>query len=287
VSEHDADAPVSASESCSKRVERCNARDDDCDGIIDEQSDSSCNLAHAASSCVRGTCVIDRCSQNYYNCNQLTSDGCESKVACGACSDDCEPALPAESMAPSAPDLPDASTPVTTGQAPQTVQPSAPTMPSDDDADGGQALTSPTPDPDSDAGASCAGERCAGQEDGCEGLATCACEAAAPTGQGAQCDRCLCAACPEALTACTGTEDEEWNALCGAVLTCFGKSVRAGLCVDSDCFQNGDGPCAAEYRSAFALGWVCSDDPVRAPCGAVTQVRLDCYQNRCAAFCKF
>lgn len=265
----DADAPpLRASGDCRTRAERCNARDDDCDGIIDERADSSCGLAHAAGRCVSGSCTIARCSEGYFNCNGIMSDGCEAKSSCEpVAADSGDAAPPAEAMSTQ----PDASTPPAKSAEP----PNAPNVP--DDADGGSA-----PDvtgSDADAGAS--------QADECEADA-CSCRDAAPSGQGAQCDSCLCDVCPDALAACTGTDDAEWNMLCGALLACFGRSVQAGLCTgdDSDCFQNGDGPCASEFRAAFARGWSCTADPVRTPCGALTRVRLECFRNPCAAVCK-
>jgi hypothetical protein len=292
-SQHDADAPLVASSDCRTRAERCNALDDDCDGIIDEQADSRCGLAHAAASCVRGNCVIDHCSQDYFNCNGIMSDGCEAKSACGSV----QPAAPGESMA-SSPDMPsvslDASTPsVTSPESPPSQQPGSMDP---DEVDGGEVpntdMSIDMPEPDADAGASCEAERCDGQDNDCDRKvdesSACDCEAAAPSGQGPECDRCLCNACPEELAACTGTDDEEWNMLCGDVLACFGRSVQAGQCAgtDSDCFQNGDGPCASEFRAAFARGWICTAEPVRTPCGALTRVRLECFRNQCAAVCK-
>jgi|GEM_PF-6398159 len=279
----DADAPLRASGDCRTRAERCNARDDDCDGIIDERADSSCGLAHAAGRCVSGRCTIDRCSEGFSNCNDITSDGCETKNECTAATADAAPMS-----------MPDAATPpVRTAEAPPTetpTQPTQPAQPDPDEADGGEDTD--VSGPDGDAGASCAAESCDNQDNDCDGKVdeadACSCMNAAPSGQGSECDSCLCDACPDALAACTGTDDEEWNTLCGALLACFGKSVQAGLCTgaDSDCFQNGDGPCASEFRAAFDRGWICTADPVRTPCGALTRVRLECFQNPCLAVCK-
>jgi hypothetical protein len=297
--ERDADAPLTAAESCRTRPERCNARDDDCDGIIDEDADSSCGLPHASSSCVQGTCVIERCSEGYHNCNQLITDGCEGKGSC-------EPAvMTAEAMSgnmSSAPSQPDQASPDAGRASAQTSseasQPGAAGQsgPATDDADSGVPPNDAgegAPTAEADAGAACEPERCDGQDNDCdtqvdEGTTCVACVDSAPTGQGRECDRCVCESCAEALAGCTGTMDDEWNLLCGDVLTCFGKSVQAGLCTgsDSDCFQNGDGPCAAEFRAAFQRGWACTADPVRTPCGGLTRVRLECYRSKCAAFCK-
>lgn len=290
--ERDADAPLTAAESCRTRPERCNARDDDCDGIIDENADSSCGLAHASSTCVKGSCVIERCSEGYKNCNQLTSDGCEAKLSC-------DPSvMTAEAMSGDMANMHqpsrDAGPPVETDAA---MQPSAAgqTGTTVDDADSGTPRDAgrTAPSAEMDTGTSCEPERCDGQDNDCDQQVdediTCAtCVDSAPTGQGRDCDRCACESCAEALAGCTGTMDDEWNLLCGEVLTCFGESVQAGLCTgpDSDCFQNGDGPCAPEFRDAFQRGWQCTADPVRTPCGALTHVRLDCYRSKCAAVCK-
>ncbi|HTU63098.1 MAG TPA: MopE-related protein [Polyangiales bacterium] len=282
--------PLRASGDCGTRAERCNARDDDCDGIIDERADSSCGLAHAAGRCVSGRCTIERCTESFFNCNDIASDGCETKNACEVASTDATDAPDAASMS-----MPDASTPpVQTSEAPRTEtppRPDGPTMPDPDEVDAGGEDTD-TPVPDSDAGSACAVESCDKQDNDCDGKVdeadACSCMNAAPSGQGLECDSCLCDACPDALAACTGTDDEEWNTLCGALLVCFGKSVQAGLCTgsDSDCYQNGDGPCASEFRAAFERGWICTADPVRSPCGALTRVRLECFQNPCLAACK-
>ena len=296
--DRDADAPLTASGSCRTRPERCNAKDDDCDGIVDERADSSCGLAHAVGSCVRGQCSLARCSEGYTNCNGIMSDGCETMNECVAApTQSGDAAAPAESMtsaperAPErAPELRDAaaaSAPVKSAEAPQAGPQS---VPEPDDADGGEDTDASGPV--GDAGANCVAELCDGQDNDCDAnvdeSAACGCKDAAPTGQGPECDQCVCDACPEALAACTGTDDDKWNTLCGAVVACFGKSVQAGLCTgdDSDCFQNGDGPCASEFRAAFELGWICTADPVRTPCGALTRVRLECFRNQCAAVCK-
>jgi len=276
-SERDADAPLTAAASCRTRTERCNAKDDDCDGIIDELANSSCGLAHAAGSCVRGQCLIARCSEGYVNCNGIMSDGCETKNECASA-----PAVSGDAAAPPdpmgeepqpAPERRDAAAPVTSAEVPQAGQQS---VAEPDEADGGEDTDASGPVADG----GCAAESCCDSD--------CACKEAAPTGQGPECDQCVCDACPEALAACTGTDDDGWNSLCGALLVCFGKSVQAGLCTgdDSDCFQNGDGPCASEFRAAFELGWICTADPVRTPCGALTRLRLECFRNRCAAACK-
>ena len=272
--DRDVGAPLTASGNCRTRAERCNAQDDDCDGIVDERADTSCDLAHAAASCVRGGCVIETCALGYADCNGLTSDGCETRGECGAaCAADCE--APPQDAGAARHEAPlDASTGrVSTGQTER---------PALDEADGGATPDATTPDPTTpDATTPDATTLDAT-------VAAVSCETAAPTGQGPDCDRCACNACPEALAACTGTDDAQWNTLCGELLACFGEGVQAGLCTgeDSDCFQNGDGPCVSEFRAAFARGWSCTADPVRTPCGALTQVRLACFKSQCALHCK-
>lgn len=274
----DADAPLTASGSCRTRAERCNGQDDDCDGIVDERADSSCGLAHAAGRCVVGRCTIARCTEGYYDCNGMISDGCESKTPCDETLDaGHDAATPAEPMTSS--DEPPRSQPaedasIRPAQSAEAPRAGRPSTPDPDAADGGEDIDASGP-------ASCDGRRC-------DEPPELSCKETAPTGQGPKCDECVCDACPAALAGCTGTEDDQWNRLCGALLACFGRSVQAGLCTgdDSDCFQNGDGPCVNEFLAAFELGWSCTADPVRTPCGALTRVRLECYRDPCATVCK-
>ncbi|CAF1332361.1 unnamed protein product [Didymodactylos carnosus] len=55
---------------------------------------NNCNLAHATSACVNGTCVIASCNVGYVNCDNITSNGCEVDVLtstsnCGYCGHNC------------------------------------------------------------------------------------------------------------------------------------------------------------------------------------------------------
>lgn len=291
-------SPVLASDSCDTRSEACNGVDDDCDGIIDEQADADCSLPHASAHCVYGSCILDGCEDGYSDCNERAADGCEAFGKCSACTDDCPPPR-ASDAGTQAPDTgtgrAEASPPADAQSVEVRRRPPVDNVPDAGDAadaDGGSPPPPVVPT-DADAGLACQGDACAVQPDSCGGgtspqSAACACAAAHPTGQGSLCDLCVCESCPEQLAACTASMDADWNALCGELLSCFGASVQAGLCTgsDSDCYQSGNGPCAREFRNAFARGWPCTSDPVRVPCGALTLIRLDCYRTQCAAVCK-
>jgi alpha-tubulin suppressor-like RCC1 family protein len=57
--------------------------------------DLSCNLDNASSKCEDGECKIDTCIDDYYDCNEDPSDGCEATLNtatnCGECNAPCEP----------------------------------------------------------------------------------------------------------------------------------------------------------------------------------------------------
>ncbi|MDQ3034518.1 MAG: hypothetical protein M3Y87_19065 [Myxococcota bacterium] len=89
--------------------ERCNERDDDCDGRIDEGIDVatdptncgacgvSCALPNTMGACTAGACTIGACDEGFGDCNGMPGDGCEldltaSAEHCGACDATC--ALP-------------------------------------------------------------------------------------------------------------------------------------------------------------------------------------------------
>jgi hypothetical protein len=74
--------------------ETCNGQDDDCDGRIDEvDGRSNCKLDHAVSVCAEGECLIAACMSGFVDCNDLASDGCESRLDsvdhCGVCRHSC------------------------------------------------------------------------------------------------------------------------------------------------------------------------------------------------------
>jgi hypothetical protein len=89
------------SETCCR--ERCNGRDDDCDGRIDEvDRQSTCHLPYASTLCTAAssdeestepTCLIASCLDDHVDCNNLIEDGCESALDsldhCGLCNHSC------------------------------------------------------------------------------------------------------------------------------------------------------------------------------------------------------
>jgi hypothetical protein len=240
--------------------ERCNGKDDDCDGVVDENAALDCARAHARGSCVFGVCEIDRCDEGFGDCNRGLSDGCEQALArCGDCSGKCTAARESEHM-------------ITTVQTAAGAQAGGAGGEFSDDGEldaGPHPPTGPTKAPT---------RACEARGD-CDAVDACA--AKAPTAQGADCDRCACEACDRELRGCRGTTDEMWNSLCDAMLQCFGANIHSGAC-SGDCL----GPCGDELAASFAKGFVCSTDNVVAPCGALRVVRADCYQAKCADVCK-
>jgi len=86
--------------------ERCNDRDDDCDGRVDEGFDlatdpancggcgTACSSPNATGACTDGACSIGACTAGFADCNGMPSDGCEVDVAtsaehCGGCGAAC------------------------------------------------------------------------------------------------------------------------------------------------------------------------------------------------------
>ena len=61
--------------------ELCNAKDDNCNSVVDEGASDTCNkeVYQAQSKCdaVKGQCVILKCSDSFFDANGLVSDGCE------------------------------------------------------------------------------------------------------------------------------------------------------------------------------------------------------------------
>ncbi|MDQ3035917.1 MAG: MopE-related protein, partial [Myxococcota bacterium] len=79
------------------QAERCNGRDDDCDGTADEGASTACGaLAHATSSaCTAGACVL-ACDASYDDCDGAVATGCETNTDrnssyCGSCDTACAP----------------------------------------------------------------------------------------------------------------------------------------------------------------------------------------------------
>ncbi len=70
-------------------AETCNRRDDDCDGMVDEDFDLTsdpmncgvcgrvCRFAHAAATCTAGTCALGACDPGYQDLDGMAITGCE------------------------------------------------------------------------------------------------------------------------------------------------------------------------------------------------------------------
>ena len=71
--------PSTGNEDCPQSCpERCNGRDDDCDGEVDEApSTERCSLAQADSVCSDGACRIVSCREGYRDCDEHADNGCE------------------------------------------------------------------------------------------------------------------------------------------------------------------------------------------------------------------
>ncbi len=87
----------------------CNARDDDCDGVVDEDVDMDtdpdncgacgfhCDVLHGSGSCVGGNCEIGACDDDFWDLNGDFDDGCEygctfvdADESCNLEDDDCD-----------------------------------------------------------------------------------------------------------------------------------------------------------------------------------------------------
>ncbi len=80
--------------------ERCNAADDDCDGVTDEAPagylDCGVDATNATPVCTAGACGYGECLSGYDDCDGVPANGCESDLAadqrnCGACGASCGP----------------------------------------------------------------------------------------------------------------------------------------------------------------------------------------------------
>ena len=68
--------------------EACDGRDDDCDGVVDEEV--TCSLPGASSSCVGARCILTACALGFADCDGASPNGCEvvtstDRENCGAC----------------------------------------------------------------------------------------------------------------------------------------------------------------------------------------------------------
>jgi hypothetical protein len=59
--------------------ERCNLKDDNCNGVIDEGSNSALcgHIPNTYATCLSGTCVVQGCHEGFYDFNGNPADGCE------------------------------------------------------------------------------------------------------------------------------------------------------------------------------------------------------------------
>jgi hypothetical protein len=254
---------------CEPQPERCNGRDDDCDGKIDEGAEADCVFDHAVGACVAGgACVLAACDEGYADCNGVTEDGCEmlrADVPCGTCGRRC----------------PDVTTP---------------DAGLDDDGGAGPDAGEPPvciPSP----------EICNDEDDDCDGwvdeAGACAlemCVAGTPTYRSAACDGCACERCGQQLADCQNHPDPMWAQLCRAVIECYRVHDARGECGDNaDCYMSNTGPCAAEVNlaagntsgtatSMTAAGCAAGTPPV-APCAAAVNYRDQCALATCAAAC--
>jgi hypothetical protein len=249
---------------CATRTDRCNGEDDDCDGIIDEEGSTSCNIPHAQARCLGGACVFEACEQGYFNCNLTATDGCEKsaeEVSCGECGLQCDAAV---------------------GRGPGGAGANRDASRPETQEDAGYAA-------DDDAG-TCADqtERCDGIDNDCDSRIdednACSCQNSKPSGQGAACDRCVCEQCEDSLSLCQRSNDENWSRRCTALMQCYGQNLGTDRCSNGDCYRGGDGPCATQTREASTFP-NCGTTPVFAPCGAFAVVRK-CFADQCNSVCK-
>ena len=108
-------------DSIAPTFEACDDKDNDCDGNVDEDTDTQtdptncgscgavCNLAHTIEGCAGGQCTILACdSASFHDNNNDPTDGCEfgpctiqsNEEACNGVDDDCNPATAVSSLAP-------------------------------------------------------------------------------------------------------------------------------------------------------------------------------------------
>lgn len=83
-------------DACVPSTELCNDRDDDCNGVVDDElaANADCSMRyHATVTCGRsGVCLFiandPKCDPGYYHCDGLPETGCESDKPC--CSPTCD-----------------------------------------------------------------------------------------------------------------------------------------------------------------------------------------------------
>jgi len=86
---------------CDQGFANCNnANDDGCEvSLLDDaancgQCENTCDLPHASSVCVAGTCTVSACDQGFGDCDGEAVDGCETDLSsspedCGSCGNAC------------------------------------------------------------------------------------------------------------------------------------------------------------------------------------------------------
>ncbi len=125
------DAGTDAGTVCVPSEEKCNGKDDDCDGVVDQPFNLqwdvgncgacgvSCIRPHAYTACLSGVCVPQSCDEGWTDADQDWSDGCEAPVVADAGTfpppaDAASDAATTQDAAPdSGPLTPDASAPET------------------------------------------------------------------------------------------------------------------------------------------------------------------------------
>ncbi|MGE0789097.1 MAG: RCC1 domain-containing protein [Sandaracinaceae bacterium] len=81
-------------DACVATLETCDGTDQDCDGMVDEDSDATCVVANGTGRCEAAECVIDTCDSTHGDCDELYETGCEvetetSVADCGLCGHAC------------------------------------------------------------------------------------------------------------------------------------------------------------------------------------------------------
>lgn len=58
-------------------VEICDGLDNDCDGEIDNQDLSLCDIENGTGTCLGGNCLVDSCDSDFYDIDKKSNNGCE------------------------------------------------------------------------------------------------------------------------------------------------------------------------------------------------------------------
>jgi len=76
---------------CTPSTEVCDGADQDCDETIDEGA--LCTLDNSVATCTGGACAVNRCEDDWGDCDRAPENGCETDLAtlanCGACGNEC------------------------------------------------------------------------------------------------------------------------------------------------------------------------------------------------------